>query len=129
MSKKLLLIIISFVILCSFTGCGKNKNEDDSALDTIRDAMNKVYENEELLTTNNVQKYMEGNWIIVEAPEDTARQSIPVELNPETADVEWTTMFITACNSKNGICKDLRIFRNEEGKLYVGSESAAYGQK
>ena len=101
----------------------KSVDENNSTIGAVQ-----VYENNEIVSTNNVQKYMVGNWKIVEAPEDNTRQSIPTELDPTTADVEWTTMFITACNSKTNICKDLRIFRNEEGKLYVGSESKALAE-
>lgn len=130
MNKKILLFVMSFIILFSFAGCGNSEEVDDeSPLNTIRDAINKVYENNETLTTANVQKYMVGNWTIVEAPANTTRSIIPSELDSTTKDIEWTTMFITACNSKTNLCKDLRIFRNEEEKLYVGSESAAVGQK
>lgn len=110
-------------------GCSKEKDDDESAINSIRDAINEVYENEETLTTSNVQKYMEGNWVIVEAPTNKLRESIPVEVDPTTVDVEWTTMYITVCNTKNATCKDLKIFRNEEGKLYVGSEENTYEQE
>jgi hypothetical protein len=134
MKKKILSVLLIGVIIIGITGCGNsNKSEaevdDESALHTIRNAINEVYNHDEKLTTNNVQKYMVGNWTIVEAPENTIRQSIPTKLDPTTADDEWDTMFITACNSKTGICKDLRIFRNDEGKLYVGSEAGAYPQQ
>ena len=122
----MVLLLISLVFV---TGCGDDKVDDESALNTIKDAMNEVYEKNEIMTTRNVQKYMVGNWTIVEAPENTIRQSIPKEIDESTLDQEWTTMFITACNSKTDVCKDLRIFRNsDDGKLFVGSETAAYPQ-
>ena len=49
---------------------------------------------------------MEGNWIIVEAPANTIRSKIPVELDKSTADEEWKAMQITACNKKTKVCKD-----------------------
>ena len=129
MKSKILIIALLLISFVFVTGCGDDKVNDESALQTIEEAMNKVYENNETMTTRNVQKYMIGNWTIVEAPENTIRQSIPKEMDETTLDQEWTTMFITACNSKTDICKDLRIFRkSDDGKLFVGSETNAYPQ-
>ncbi len=128
--KKMLLLVISIAFIFTITGCNIKEEEDHSSLKSIKNAINKVYENNEILNTKNVQKYMEDNWVIVEAPADTARTSIPKEINPETIETEWDVMFITACNSKTNECKDLRIFRNDEdNSLYVGSETEAIIQK
>ena len=136
MKKKILAIgIIAMLIamLIVLTGCGNSKKEkvdDQSALNTIRNAINKVYENNETLTTRNVQKYMVGNWKIVQAPADNTRNNIPTELDESTADEEWTTMFITAYNSVSNLYKDLKIMKSsDDGKLFVGSESGAVGAK
>ena len=129
MKKKLLMFLLSGVLAFGLTGCGGNQTDDESALKTIKAAVKKVYENDEKLTTNNVQKYMEGNWIIVEAPADNTRSSIPLELDKTTADEEWKVMFITACNTKTEICKDLKILRSsDDNKLFVGSEAGAHPQ-
>ncbi len=126
MKKIISLLVISLSLVC-LTACGSSKTDDESALKIIREAINKVYEKNEKLTTRNVQKYMEGNWTIVEAPENTIRQTIPKKIDESTLDDEWQPMFITACNSKTDICKDLRIMRNsDDNKLFVGSEAGAY---
>ena len=127
MNKKILLLIISFIFLFTITGCGnKDEIDDENALKTIKNAMDKVYDNNEIMNTRNVQKYMVGNWTIVEAPRNNHRESVPQKIDETTIDNEWTTMYITACNSKSYVCKDLRIFRNgDEGELFVGSETDA----
>ena len=128
--KKILLLVISIAFIFTITGCKLREKEDNSSLKSIKNAINKVYENKEVLNTKNVQKYMEGDWIIVEAPANTTRTSIPKEINPETIEVEWDVMFVTVCNKESDECKDLRIFRNEEdNSLYVGSETEAIIQK
>ena len=125
--RKILLLIISLTLVFTFSGCKKNNTTDDnSCLNAIRNAINKLYENNETITTNNVQKYMVGNWIIIEAPKNMTREDIPRELDPTTADIEWTTMYITTYNTKTEKYKELRIFKDEDGKLYVGSETDAY---
>ena len=127
--KKVFSILLMGVLIVGLTGCGESKTDDESALKTIKEAVKKVYENNEKLTTNNVQKYMEGNWIIVEAPADTTRSNIPKELDKTTADEEWKVMFITACNTKTEICKDLKMMRSsDDNKLFVASESGASPQ-
>ncbi len=127
--KKVFNILLMGVLIVGLTGCGESKTDDESALKTIKEAVKKVYDNNEQLTTNNVQKYMEGNWIIVEAPADTTRSNIPKELDKTTADEEWKVMFITACNTKTEICKDLKMMRSsDDNKLFVASEAGAYPQ-
>lgn len=127
--KKIFSVLLIGVIAFGLTGCGGSKADDESALKTIKAAVKKVYEKNEKLNTNNVQKYMEGNWIIVEAPADNTRSSIPLELDKLTADEEWKVMFITACNTKTEICKDLKIMRSsDDNKLFVASEAGAYPQ-
>ena len=135
MKRKVVSILLIIISIICLTGCGSKKEEkaeidDKSALKTIRKALNEVYENNEKITTNNVQKHMVGNWVIVQAPADNTRNKIPKELDQSTADEEWTTMFITACNSNTKECKDLRIMKSsDDGKLFVGSESGAFGKQ
>jgi hypothetical protein len=113
--KKILLAIVSIAFVFVVTGCSLIKNDDDkTALKSIKNAINKVYENKEVINTKNVQKYMEDSWVIVEAPADTSRTSIPKEINPETIELEWDVMFITVCNKETEECKDLRIFRDTD---------------
>ena len=126
--KKILELLFIMILTITLTACGSN-TDDDSALKTIKAAVKKVYEKNEKLTTNNVQKYMEGNWIIVEAPANTIRSKIPTELDKSTADEEWKAMFITACNKKTKVCKDLKIMKSSDTNQYfVGSEAGAYPQ-
>ncbi len=127
--KKYLFIALVLVFSIGLSGCGEKSVDDESALKTIRAAIKKVYDNNEKLTTNNVQKYIDGNWMIVEAPADNTRREVPRKIDKSTADVEWKVMFITACNSKTDICKDLKIMRSsDDNKLFVASEAGAYPQ-
>ncbi len=125
MKTKFLYGLLLFFSFFLFVGCDEKKYNDDSCLDIIRNALNKAYENNEIINSSNIQKNMEGNWIIVEAPANTTRSAIPETLDEATKDIEWQSMFITVCNTKTNKCKDLRLFKNSEGKLYVGSESGA----
>ena len=128
--KKVFNILLMGILIVGLTGCEESKNDEETALKTINEAVKKVYENNEKITTNNVQKYMEGsNWIIVEAPADAIRRSIPQELDKTTADEEWKAMFITACNIRTEKCRDLKIMRSsDDNKLFVASESGASPQ-
>ena len=121
--RKNILVFVTIVFL--LVGCSFKENDDDSCLDIIKDAINKTYEKKEAINTKNVQKNISGDWIIVEAPTNMSRTAIPDSVNEETIETEWTAMFITACNKKNNKCKDLRLFKDEEDKLYVGSEMDA----
>lgn len=121
--RILILIVLSFTFV---TVCIEEKIDNESAIEFIQDAMNKVYESKESLTTRDVQENMIGTWTIVEAPADMERVSIPVQIDEETLDTEWTTMFITACNKETSICKDLRIFKDKNDKLFIGSETDAF---
>ena len=118
-------ITLCVLVLFMFVGCDEKKNDDDSCSDIIRDAINKVYESNEIVNSENVQKQMIGNWIIVEAPANTMRSSIPEKIDESTISQEWIPMYITVCNFDSKKCKDLRLFKDSDDKLYVGSESEA----
>ncbi len=122
-------IVIKFtlclLVLVMFTGCNEKNNNDDLCSDIVGDAINKTYEKKEIINSENVQKNMEGNWIIVEAPANTTRNSIPEKIDESTISQEWVPMYITVCNSISNKCKDLRLFKDSENVLYVGSESEA----
>jgi ribonuclease I len=60
---------------------------------------------------------------------NTIRSKIPTELDKSTADEEWKAMFITACNKKTKVCKDLKIMKSSDTNQYfVGSEAGAHPQ-
>ena len=122
MRKNILVFVISVFLL---VGCNFKENNDNSCIDIIMDAINKTYEKKEVINTKNVQENINGDWEIVEAPMNALRTKIPDSVNIETIETEWNTMFITVCNKKNNKCKDLRLFKNDEDKLYVGSETDA----
>ncbi len=122
MRKNIIIFILCIFLLC---GCNEKTFDDESCIDIMRDALLKTYESNEIINSSNIQKNMEGNWVIVEAPSNLKRSFVPQYLDESTKDIEWDAMYITVCNTESHICKDLKLFRNTSNELYVGSESEA----
>ena len=125
--KEVGVILLLTVMIISLSGCGKKESkEDESSLNEINSAIEKVLDSNEELTAQNLQKNM-TNWVIVEVDASpTTRNHVAEQISEYDAEYLWeSAMWITVYNKNSNEYKDVRIFKNTDGKLFAGSEAGA----
>lgn len=136
MKQKVLslgIILALIIMLVGLTGCGekeskKESKENKSSLSELNSAIEKVLDSNEELTAKNLQKNMK-NWVIVEVDASpTTRNHVAEEISEYDAEYVWEgAMWITVYNKNTNEYKDVRIYKNTDGKLFAGSEAGATG--